>query len=310
MALAITTPVYSAENLEESCRDSLSYLQGKVPVGLDEQRKSRMKTNAKKFLVWESRLFRRTFHGLRVVVPTSDREKVLKFFYDDIGHWDMKTTRQFVTGRYLWPIVYKDVRDYLKRCDGCQKARPIPKYKTTLRILISSLFRVFSIDFTGPSPATSSGNRFVLVAVEHLTGWPIAIPTANSTSQMVLDFVKKEIMYSFGHPWTIVADNVTCFTASAVSSFMAQHGITWRTVLAYAPISNGRAERIVGTLKTAVRKTVVETGMEWDKALIQVFYGYRRRTLSNGVSPFELMYGVPHKMDINRISSKQMIRCD
>ena len=77
---------------------------------------------------------------------------------------------------------------------------------------------------------------------------------------------------------------------------MAQHGITWRTVLAYAPISNGRAERMVGTLKAAIRKTVLEIGMEWDKALTQVLYGYHRRTMKNGVLPFELMYGVPPRM--------------
>ena len=297
LALAITAPVYSAEDLEASCRDIMSYLQGETPAGLDDHRKSCMKSNAKNFLVWESKLFRRTIHGLRVVVPLCDREKVLKGFCDDIGHWDLKTTRQFVTERYWWPTVYTGVRDYVKSCDGCQKARPIPKYKTTLRHPISSLFDVFSIDFAGPFPATSSGNRFVLVAVEHLTGWPIAIATANSTGQVVLGFVKREILYSFGPPRTIVSDNATCFTASDVSSFMAQHGITWRTFLAYAPMSNGREERMVGTLKAAVRKTVLEMGMEWDKALTQDLYGYRRRTLRNGVSPFELMYGVPPRMD-------------
>ena len=126
---------------------------------------------------------------------------------------------------------------------------------------------MFSIDFAGPFPAISCRNRFVLVAVEHLTGSPIAIATADSTAQVVLEFVKKEIMYSFGPLWTNVSDNATCFTASAVSSFMAQHGITWRTILSYAPIYSDRAERMVGTLKAAVRKTFLETGMKWDKAL-------------------------------------------
>ena len=73
-------------------------------------------------------------------------------------------------------------------------------------------------------------------------------------------------MYSFGPPQTIVSDSATCFTASAVYSSMAHHGITWCTVLTYAPMSNGRAERMVGTLKPAVRDTVLETGMEsWTK---------------------------------------------
>ena len=104
-------------------------------------------------------------------------------------------------------------------------------------------------------------------------------------------------MYPFGSPRNIVSDNATCFTASAVSSFMAQNGTTWRTVLPYSPMSNGIAEKMVGTLKASVCKTVLETGKKWDKALTQVVYGYRRYALRNGVSPFELMYGVPPRMN-------------
>ena len=98
-----------------------------------------MKINSKNFLVSESNLFRRITHCLRVVVLISDREKVLKSFHDNIGHWDLTTTRQFVTERYWWPTVYKDVKDYVRSCDGCQKACSIPKYKTILRLPISSL---------------------------------------------------------------------------------------------------------------------------------------------------------------------------
>ena len=117
--------------------------------------------------------------------------------------------------------MYKNVINYVKSCDWCQKAFPIPNYKTTLRLPILSLFSVFSIDFSGPFPGTSSGNRFVVVGVEHLTGWPIAIATGDSTAQVVLNFVKRDIMYCFGPPPTIVSDNATCFTTSAVSNFMA-----------------------------------------------------------------------------------------
>ena len=62
-------------------------------------------------------------HGIRVVVPISDREKVLKGFHYGIGYWDLRTTRQFVTERYWWPTVYVDVREYVKICDGCEKVR-------------------------------------------------------------------------------------------------------------------------------------------------------------------------------------------
>ena len=88
---------------------------------------------------------------------------------------------------------------------------------------------------------------------------------------------------------------------------MAQHGINWRTVLAYAPTYSGRAERLVGTLKAAVRKTVLESVIELENALTQVLYGYRRRAMKNGVSPFESMYGVPLRIYLSTKTGESII---
>ena len=37
--------------------------------------------------------------------------------------------------------------------------------------------------------------------------------------------------------------------------------------------------------------------MEWDKSVIQILHGYRRRAMSDDVSSFEIMYRVPPGMD-------------
>lgn len=42
---------------------------------------------------------------------------------------------------------------------------------------------------------------------------------------------------------------------------------------------------------------MLEAGIEWDKALNQVPCGYLGRTLSDGASPFKLVYGVSLRMD-------------
>lgn len=256
------TSAYASEDLEETCQDIMSYLQGEGPIGLDEHSMAPMKKNAWNFLVWETELFRRTFHGLCNLAPISERECFLKCFNNEVGHWDLKTPRQLVMERCWWPTVYKDVSIYAKSCDGFQKACPGLRYRNALRLLVSNVFDVFSVDFAGPFPATSTWTPLVLVGVEHLTGWHIALATTGSTSQVVLKFVRNEIIYPFGPTRTIVSDNATCFTVSATASFMARHGIVWSTVLAYAPMSIGSAERVVGTWNNAIRKTALGTGME------------------------------------------------
>lgn len=66
---------------------------------------------------------------------------------------------------------------------------------------------------------------------------------------------------------------------------------TWKTVLEYSPMSNGRAGRMVGTLKAAVKKLVLASVGQWDTCLSKSVFGYRCRKMSGGSSPLELMYG-------------------
>ena len=155
---------------------------------------------------------------------------------------------------------------------------------------------MFSINFAGPFPETQRGYKHLLVCVEHLTGWPIVVPTNVATAEIVRDFVSTEIIHPFGIPKVVVSDNAQCFTANIMKEFCEQQGISWKTVLSYAPMSNGRAERMVKTVKSGVAKFVLDRGDYWDIHVRQIVYGYRRRPLASGYSPFELMYGIAPRM--------------
>ena len=176
------------------------------------------------------------------------------------------------------------------------KGSTLPTYRTTLRLPVSNLFEVFSIDFGGPYQETENGNRFVLIAVEHLTNWPIAVPCKDSTAATVIKVIKEHIILPFCPPTKIISDNATCFSAKSLLKFMDEHGTQWKTVMAYAPVSNGKAERMVGTMKRSITKTVLQSKQEWDQVIDQVVYGYRRRRNSNGFSPYQLMYGHPPRI--------------
>ena len=175
--------------------------------------------------------------------------------------------------------------------------KPLPPYRTTLHIPLTNLFDTFSIDFAGPLPRTIRGNSYILVAVEHLSGWPVAIPTPDATSRTVINFVSHHIIHSFGPPEILISDNANCFDAESTKEFLAQHGIQWQPVLAYAPMSSGRAERMIGTIKRSLSKTAYRDRLRWDRELPSVLYGYRRRRLREGYPPFQLLYGVSPRMN-------------
>lgn len=57
-------------------------------------------------------------------------------------------------------------------------------------------------------------------------------------------------------------------------------------------MSNGRAERTECTLKGAIGKRAAGNRSRWDEHLSSVLQGCRRRHLTSGIHPFELLYGV------------------
>lgn len=73
---------------------------------------------------------------------------------------------------------------------------------------------------------------------------------------------------------------------------MTKRGTDWRTVLVYAPIFNGRAERMVATIKQSVGRIKNDVGRNWDAFVGNATFGYRWRAMNDGHSPFNLFYGV------------------
>lgn len=124
-----------------------------------------------------------------------------------------------------------DVLKFVRSCVGCQKLKPIPKYRTTLRIPLTGLFDTFSMDFAGSLHLCENEEKYLLIAVEHLTGWPIVRVTTRDTSDVVLSFVQEEIVFCFGLPRYIVSNNARCFKTFQVQAFMWNVGVEWKTVL-------------------------------------------------------------------------------
>lgn len=62
--------------------------------------------------------------------------------------------------------------------------------------------------------------RYLLIAVEHLTSWQLVRATKTSTADTVVKIVEEEIFQPFGTPHKIVSDNTNWFTAAKL---MATH---------------------------------------------------------------------------------------
>lgn len=207
-------------NLEPVLLGIRRNLLGKDMLVQDDHLRKNARRAAKAFLLWGDDLYRRTSLGPKIVLPKHFREQAIKIFHDHVGHWDITTPQQFIGERFWWPRMLQDVAAHVKSCKGCLLSSPLPRYRTTLRIPLTGLFHMFSIDFAGPLPAGDAGEKYLLIAVEHLTSCPLAVATFSDTSEVVCDFLREEIIRPFGPPHLIISDNAKAFTAGDVTDLM------------------------------------------------------------------------------------------
>lgn len=92
---------------------------------------------------------------------------------------------------------------------------PRPRYESNHRNLFLRLCETIYIDFAGPYLRQKGGSRFILVCVEHLSGWPVAKAISLETAEIFRYFIEDEVFYSFGPPTTVISDNAACFKAKS-----------------------------------------------------------------------------------------------
>ena len=93
-------PLNAFSGLEPALIEINKYLSGFEAGEKDPKLRRRTRRNAKRFLLWNGKLFCRTGGGLRAIPPARMRSDILRASHDEIGHWDTDTTKQFVLERY------------------------------------------------------------------------------------------------------------------------------------------------------------------------------------------------------------------
>ena len=141
-----------------------------------------------------------------------------------------------------WSNLYRKVRNYVRACDRCQHRPPFGSelIRKSAVAPASGLWESVSIDFAGPLPRTAEGNRYLLVAVEHVSGWPIAKALPRALSRDVSDFIQDQVIDPHTTPQVIPSDNDSKFTSHHIKTLAIDEGIEWKSVAVFNPQGNGR----------------------------------------------------------------------
>ena len=115
----------------------------------------------------------------QLVLPAPCRSVVLHLAHKVpmAGHLGVTKTKDRVIQRYYWLGIFKDVAQYCRTCEVCQRSTPQkpPRAEMVPMPLVARPFEHIAMDLVGPLPRTWRGNRFILTIVDYATHYPEAI---------------------------------------------------------------------------------------------------------------------------------------
>ena len=117
----------------------------------------------------------------QLVLPLTLRERVLAALHDSpcAGHYGIARTSAVARMRYFWKGQLDDIASWVKSCKHCsQKKGAKEKHRAPLCPLpIVGAFERWNIDCIGPLTTTKQGNKYIVLATDSLTKWPVAEAT-------------------------------------------------------------------------------------------------------------------------------------
>ena len=219
--------------------------------------------------------------GSRVVVPTKLRSRLLEELH--MGHSGSTRMKELARSYVWWPKLDTDLEGLTNSCPECLSLRAMPS-KAELHPWEwpTHPWHRLHVDYAGPVDS-----RYFLVIVDAHSKWVDVYLTSGTTAKETIKCLQHSFS-RFGLPISIVSDNGPCFSSQEFKDFCMHIGARHITTAVYKPSTNGLAEKMVQTLKKALRtsKSAIQDTLD------RFLFNYRLTPHSTtGVSPAELMFG-------------------
>ncbi|GBM95981.1 Retrovirus-related Pol polyprotein from transposon 412 [Araneus ventricosus] len=176
-----------------------------------------------------------------IVVPEKYRDQIKSLCHDSTsGHLGIVKTKDRLARYFYWPNCYKEVEEYVKTCDPCQrvgKSNDKTKAPLTLVPIISEVFSKINFDACGPLPTTPNGNRYLITAICLASKYPDAVPVPNIGSTSIIEAMI-QIFSRMGFPKEMQTDQGTSFMSNLAIEFAEKFGIKVTRSSVYHPQSN------------------------------------------------------------------------
>ncbi|MBW0567196.1 hypothetical protein O181_106911 [Austropuccinia psidii MF-1] len=203
------------------------------------------------------------------VVDRSLINLVLKECYDSpfSGHLSEERTREKVKTCIWWPMWQKDVAEYCKTCDRCQKENKCTGKRLGNMIKMQEPSRpwenVYMDWVTGLPPGGDRSYNVCLVIVERFSKTQIFLPCHEDDTAMDTALLIWNRVVSWPGIFTnIISEKDPKFTSALWTNLHQLFGTKLSFSTAYHPKTDGLAERMIQTLEDMVRR-ICAYGLEF-----------------------------------------------
>ena len=256
------------------------------------------------------------------VIPAGLIDSVLNGIHSSpfSGHLGIKRTLLRARNRFFWPKMTTQISEFVKSCVTCAQNKLSPGHqKAPLQSIdVNEPFVFWAMDYMGPLPETSRGNKHLLVVMDHFTKWCEAFPTKDQKASTVADLLVSRLFSRFGPPTVLHSDQGRKFESNLMQEVCNLMGIHKSRTTAYHPQCDGLVERQNRTLQDMLSAFVSKHRDDWDLWVDIAVYAYNTSCHdSTGFSPYELVFGrvarTPLEIDLGvplRNPSSQHEYCD
>jgi len=274
-------------------RDIYTYLTSGSLQLEDKVRARRVKRQAYRYRIDETGglLFRDADNIEKKCAMEDTIEGILSRAHNIGGHYGAEATLAHIRKEVWWPTMRRDVFDWARSCEWCQRYGSRPRNNELHPTLVEFPFEVIFIDLIEDLPTTDRGMKAVVVVVDAFTKWVEAWAVPDKTAASVTRVLYQQILCRFGLPVAIRTDGGPAFRTEfkELCEFFEINHWTGST---RHPQSQGQVEAMNKQLEERLRRNVPQGSSQWDLYLPKAVSDINGHIVASiGVTPREALMG-------------------
>ena len=122
-----------------------------------------------------------------VIWHKEERKEIIRKLHDENGHKGRQGTYSKIALRYWWPGLYREVEEFIKTCEACQKRKLGQVDKELHPTIYSALWRKVGLDVV--HMRRNAGFKYFVAIRDDFSGWLEAKAIRNADAKTIAAFI-------------------------------------------------------------------------------------------------------------------------